>query len=163
GLCQGLRSRCSTPRVLRGVRSSTQMTEAIVPSAMLRARASSGSSSTRWHRIDSPRLTQRVARLWLNGVRVSTSRPARVARGSARRQAGAERGARGPRAAGQGGAGLGAAGGDGLEREAVVGGLAQDDGAALGVEDGDGVVEDGLEQVLFLLDVDEVVPGAEQG
>ncbi len=85
GFCQGLRSRCSTPSRLRGVRSSTHSTEAIVPSAMLLATASSGSSSTRWQRIDSPRLTQRLARLWLNWKRPpGSARPAIVARGSLR-------------------------------------------------------------------------------
>ena len=57
----------------------------MAPSAMLLAIASSGSSSTLWHRIDSPRLTQRLARLWLNWKRPPISlRPAAAARGSLR-------------------------------------------------------------------------------
>ena len=140
GFCHGLRSRCSTPRRLRGVRSSTHSTEAIAPSAMLLAIASSGSSSTLWHRIDSPRLTQRLARLWLNWKRPPASlRPRRLARGSA------------------------AAGHQCLEFELVLRPLGQHDGAALGVEHGDGVVQYRMKKVFFLLDVAEVVAGPEQG
>ena len=61
-----------------------------------------------------------------------------------------------------GGTRLGAARGDRLDFEFVVDGIVQDDGAALGVEDRDTVVEDRLEEVLFLFDVDEMVPGAQQ-
>ena len=50
-----------------------------------------------------------------------------------------------------------------LELELVLRPFGQHDGAALGVEHGDGVVQNRVEKVFFLLDVAEVVAGPEQG
>src|SRR5262249_9501370 len=61
------------------------------------------------------------------------------------------------------GARLGAASGEGAQAERPAGPVGQHDGAALGIEDGDGIVEDRLQQVFLAVEVDEVATGAQHG
>ncbi len=102
----------------------------MVPSAMLRAPTSSGSSSTLQQRTDSPPANERC------------------------RQVLAETGAAGD---------LAVAAGQGAQFERPGLRLRQDDGAALGVERADGVIENGVQQVLFAFQVHQVVTGAQEG